>query len=200
MRPHHRHVVHDLRFPTSDLLDGSDAMNPDPDYSAAYVVLTTDDPALTGHGMTFTIGRGNEVCCAAIEAMRARRRARPRRARSRSRRVLALDRRRQPAAVARPREGRHAPGHRGRRQRGVGPVRPPRRQAAVEVPRRSAGRAASWPRSTSATSPTRCTPDEALAMLKATDADAGPSAKPRCWPTATRRTSRRRAGSAIPTT
>ncbi|HVT75859.1 MAG TPA: enolase C-terminal domain-like protein [Acidimicrobiales bacterium] len=62
--------VHDLRFPTSDLLDGSDAMNPDPDYSAAYVVLTTDDPALTGHGMTFTIGRGTEVCCAAIEAMR----------------------------------------------------------------------------------------------------------------------------------
>src|SRR5690349_20493890 len=63
-------AVYDLRFPTSDLLDGSDAMNPDPDYSAAYVVLTTDDPSLTGHGMTFTIGRGTEVCCAAIEAMR----------------------------------------------------------------------------------------------------------------------------------
>jgi L-fuconate dehydratase len=63
-------VVHDLRFPTSDLLDGSDAMNPDPDYSAAYVELHTDDPRLTGHGMTFTIGRGNELCCAAIEAFR----------------------------------------------------------------------------------------------------------------------------------
>ncbi|MEY2468077.1 MAG: L-fuconate dehydratase [Actinomycetota bacterium] len=62
--------VYDLRFPTSDLLDGSDAMNPDPDYSAAYVVLHTSDPELTGHGMTFTIGRGTEVCCAAIEAMR----------------------------------------------------------------------------------------------------------------------------------
>ncbi len=62
--------VHDLRFPTSDLLDGSDAMNPDPDYSAAYVVLHTDQPGLTGHGMTFTIGRGTEICCAAIEAMR----------------------------------------------------------------------------------------------------------------------------------
>ncbi|MEY2426140.1 MAG: L-fuconate dehydratase [Actinomycetota bacterium] len=61
--------VHDLRFPTSDLLDGSDAMNPDPDYSAAYVVLETSEPSLTGHGMTFTIGRGNEICCAAIEAM-----------------------------------------------------------------------------------------------------------------------------------
>ena len=62
--------VHDLRFPTSQALDGSDAMNPDPDYSAAYVVLETDQPGLEGHGLTFTIGRGNEVCCAAIEAMR----------------------------------------------------------------------------------------------------------------------------------
>src|SRR5688572_13971254 len=62
--------IYDLRFPTSDLLDGSDAMNPDPDYSAAYVVLDTDEPGLRGHGMTFTIGRGTEVCCAAIEAMR----------------------------------------------------------------------------------------------------------------------------------
>lgn len=61
--------VHDLRFPTSQHLDGSDAMNPDPDYSAAYVVLETD-AGLEGHGLTFTIGRGNEVCCAAIEAMR----------------------------------------------------------------------------------------------------------------------------------
>lgn len=62
--------VHDLRFPTSRSLDGSDAMNPDPDYSAAYVVLETDHPALQGHGLTFTIGRGNEICCAAIAAMR----------------------------------------------------------------------------------------------------------------------------------
>ena len=45
-------------------------MNPDPDYSAAYVELVTDDPALRGQGMTFTIGRGNELCCAAIEAFR----------------------------------------------------------------------------------------------------------------------------------
>ncbi|HEV3226016.1 MAG TPA: enolase C-terminal domain-like protein [Acidimicrobiales bacterium] len=63
-------VVRDLRFPTSDLLDGSDAMNPDPDYSAAYVELHTDHPELRGFGMTFTIGRGNELCCAAIEAFR----------------------------------------------------------------------------------------------------------------------------------
>lgn len=61
---------YDLRFPTSQSLDGSDAMNPDPDYSAAYVVLSTDSPNLEGHGLTFTIGRGNEICCAAIEALR----------------------------------------------------------------------------------------------------------------------------------
>jgi L-fuconate dehydratase len=59
--------AHDIRFPTSQHLDGSDAMNPDPDYSAAYAVLRTDDGA-EGHGFTFTIGRGTEVCVAAIEA------------------------------------------------------------------------------------------------------------------------------------
>lgn len=61
-------TAYDLRFPTSRLLDGSDAMNPDPDYSAAYVVLHTDSD-LSGYGFTFTIGRGNEVCVAAIEAL-----------------------------------------------------------------------------------------------------------------------------------
>lgn len=58
--------TYDLRFPTSLHLDGSDAMNPDPDYSAAYVVLRTNSPQLSGHGMTFTIGRGNELCVQAI--------------------------------------------------------------------------------------------------------------------------------------
>ena len=63
-------VSHDIRFPTSRHLDGSDAMNPDPDYSAAYVILKTDHPDRTeGHGLTFTIGRGNEVCVAAIDAI-----------------------------------------------------------------------------------------------------------------------------------
>ena len=61
--------VQDIRFPTSRSLDGSDAMNPDPDYSAAYVILKTNDPALEGHGLTFTIGRGNELCVAAIDAL-----------------------------------------------------------------------------------------------------------------------------------
>jgi L-fuconate dehydratase len=63
--------THDLRFPTSKTLDGSDAMNPNPDYSAAYVILETDHPTtLSGHGFTFTIGRGNELCVQAIEAFR----------------------------------------------------------------------------------------------------------------------------------
>ncbi|MFI6701543.1 enolase C-terminal domain-like protein [Streptomyces sp. NPDC050509] len=61
--------VHDIRFPTSEQLDGSDAMNPDPDYSAAYVVLRTQD-GTEGHGFCFTIGRGNDVTAAAIEALR----------------------------------------------------------------------------------------------------------------------------------
>ena len=61
----------DLRFPTSLLRDGSDAMNPDPDYSAAYVILGTDG-GLEGHGLAFTIGRGTEIVVAAIEALRSR--------------------------------------------------------------------------------------------------------------------------------
>ncbi|HXV60522.1 MAG TPA: L-fuconate dehydratase [Vicinamibacteria bacterium] len=58
----------DLRFPTSRDRDGSDAMHPDPDYSAAYVVLDTD-AEVAGHGLTFTIGRGNELCVAAIDIL-----------------------------------------------------------------------------------------------------------------------------------
>jgi L-fuconate dehydratase len=64
--------AYDIRFPTSRALDGSDAMNPDPDYSAAYVILRTDAPngsTPEGHGLTFTIGRGNELCVAAARAL-----------------------------------------------------------------------------------------------------------------------------------
>jgi len=61
-------LVRDIRFPTSRQLDGSDAMNPDPDYSAAYVVIETD-AGLEGHGLAFTIGRGNEVVVAAVRAL-----------------------------------------------------------------------------------------------------------------------------------
>ena len=64
--------TYDIRFPTSRELDGSDAMNPDPDYSAAYLVLRTDaGDGLEGHGFAFTIGRGNDVQVAAINALRA---------------------------------------------------------------------------------------------------------------------------------
>ena len=63
--------VLDLRFPTSIGGDGSDAMNPDPDYSAAYVILRTDRAdGLEGHGLTATIGRGTEVVVAAVTALR----------------------------------------------------------------------------------------------------------------------------------
>ncbi|HET7473124.1 MAG TPA: L-fuconate dehydratase [Candidatus Limnocylindrales bacterium] len=62
--------VLDVRFPTSRSLDGSDAMNPDPDYSAAYVVIRTDaGDGLEGHGFTFTIGRGTEVVVSAVRAL-----------------------------------------------------------------------------------------------------------------------------------
>ncbi len=63
-----RVTAKDIRFPTSRSLDGSDAMHTDPDYSAAYVILHTDSE-YEGHGMTFTIGRGNELCVAAIESL-----------------------------------------------------------------------------------------------------------------------------------
>lgn len=60
--------IKDVRFPTSRSLDGSDAMNPDPDYSAAYLIIETDSE-YEGHGLTFTIGRGNELCVQAIESL-----------------------------------------------------------------------------------------------------------------------------------
>ena len=63
-----RAEIIDLRFPTSEEQHGSDAVHVDPDYSAAYVVLHTDAP-IAGHGLTFTIGRGNEIVCQAIESL-----------------------------------------------------------------------------------------------------------------------------------
>lgn len=64
----HYEVV-DLRFPTSDEAHGSDAMHTDPDYSAAYVVLKTDDASLEGHGLTFTLGRGTDLCVGAVRQL-----------------------------------------------------------------------------------------------------------------------------------
>ncbi|OAA64220.1 mandelate racemase muconate lactonizing enzyme family protein [Niveomyces insectorum RCEF 264] len=68
-------VTRDVRFPTSLDKTGSDAMNAAGDYSAAYCILETDS-AHTGHGMTFTIGRGNDIVCAAIDYLAARLRGR----------------------------------------------------------------------------------------------------------------------------
>jgi L-fuconate dehydratase len=68
-----RFTTRDIRFPTSRELDGSDAMNPDPDYSAAYVIFETDGgEEHEGHGLAFTIGRGNDLCVAAIDQIAAR--------------------------------------------------------------------------------------------------------------------------------
>ncbi len=64
-------VARDIRFPTSRELDGSDAVNTDPDYSAAYVILKTNHPdGLEGHGLTFTTGRGTEVCVSMVQALK----------------------------------------------------------------------------------------------------------------------------------
>ena len=60
--------VQDLRFPTSLALDGSDASHPDPDYSAVYVTLVTD--SLKGFGISFTLGRGNEIVMHCVDSLR----------------------------------------------------------------------------------------------------------------------------------
>lgn len=63
------YLVRDVRFPTSDDRHGSDAMNDAPDYSSSYITLNTDIPGLQGHGLAFTIGRGNEICCTALNSI-----------------------------------------------------------------------------------------------------------------------------------
>ena len=147
----------DVRFPTSRHLDGSDAMNPDPDYSAAYVVIGTDaGDGLEGHGFAFTIGRGNDVQVAAIRALEPF--------------VVGLPideplasmgdvwrtaRARLAAALARSREGRDAHGDLRRGQRALGPRRQARGQAALGAARRRCRRRSSSRSWTSATSPTR---------------------------------------------
>ena len=60
--------IMDVRFPTSDTLDDSDATNKDPDYSAAYISLRCEQGD-SGYGLIFTIGRGNDLCCEAVRAM-----------------------------------------------------------------------------------------------------------------------------------
>ena len=169
----------DLRFPTSQSLDGSDAMNPDPDYSRGLCDPRHRQAALEGHGLTFTIGRGNDICCAAIEAMRHL--------------VVGLDLdwiKENPG-----RFWRHLTGD--SQLRWIGPDKGAMhlatgavvnavwdllgqgsRQAGLAAGRRDDARSSSSRSSTSATSPTRITPDEALAILPQRRGRARPSASP----------------------
>ena len=187
-----------MRFPTSRHLDGSDAMNPFPDYSAAYVVLRTS-AGREGYGLAFTVGRGNDVQVAGHPgAGAAGGRATGRRPRQRPRRAVAPADRRQPAALARAGEGRHPHGRLGRAQRVLGPGRPRGRQAPVEAAGRPDARSRSCPWSTSGTCATR-SPRTTRSACSARPPPAGPSARRRCSSAATRRTRRRRGGSATTT-
>ncbi len=118
-------VTHDIRFPTSADARRLGCDERSPDYSAAYVVLRTDHPdGLEGHGLTFTTGRGNELCVAAIESLRGFVEGRTLESIDRGLRgVLGIDRGRRTAPLGRTREGCHPPGDRGDRQRRLGPVR-----------------------------------------------------------------------------
>ena len=134
----------DIRFPTSRWLDGSDAMHTDPDYSAAYVVLRTDaGDGLEGHGLTFTSGRGTEVCVAAIRALEPL-------VVGRTLEEIAADMRgfwRSLASDSQlrwlgPEKGVDPPRHGGGRQRRLGSLGEARGQAALEAARRHVARGA----------------------------------------------------------
>ena len=191
-------ITYDVRFPTSRTGAGSDAMNPDPDYSAAYVALETDDPAgLTGHGLTFTIGRGTEVCVAAIEALAPHVvGATVEELIARPRRILAAPRHRHAAALARAGEGRDPSGDRGDRERRLGSVREARGEAALEAARRPVARADRRRASTSATSTTRSRPTRRSRSSAATSATKAEREQRSASPRASPRTRPRPAGSA----
>ena len=138
----------DVRFPTSEQLDGSDAMNPDPDYSAAYLSLATDaGDGLVGAGFVFTTGRGNNIAAEAIQTVAddARRRVGRGPAGRHGRHLPALRLRPAPA-LARTGEGRHAHGHRRRGQRAVGSQGQAGRAAAVAARLGDVTRGAGRPR------------------------------------------------------
>ena len=145
--------TYDIRFPTSRELDGSDAMNPDPDYSAAYVVLRTDAAdGHEGHGFAFTIGRGNDVQAAAIAALRPYLVGRPlERTLADMGAIVARAGARLTTALARPGEGRHAHGDLRGGQRVVGPQGQAGRAAPLAAAGRHVARRRSSRSSTSAT-------------------------------------------------
>jgi len=124
-------TTYDVRFPTSRSGAGSDAMNPDPDYSAAYVALETDDPGgLTGHGADLhDRPRHRDLRGRDRGTLAARRRGERRRSRRRPRRAVAAPRHRLAAPLAGAREGGYPPGDGSDRQRRLGPVRQGRGQA-----------------------------------------------------------------------
>ena len=192
----------DVRFPTSRELDGSDAMNVDPDYSAAYVVLRTDAPdGLEGHGFAFTIGRGNEVQVAAIDALAPL--------------VVGLELERG-ARRHRARFSRHLTGD--SQLRWLGPEKGVIHMAAAAVVNavwdlcakregkplwkllaRHDPRADRRRSSTSATSTDALTPDEALALLREREPGRAERERALLERRAARPTRPRRAGSATPT-
>ena len=102
----------DVRFPTARAHDGSDAMNPDPDYSTAYVILHTGDPTFEGHGFAFTIGEGTDIVVAAIRTLGTHLEGMDlEEAFADMGAVLPGPHRHQPPALAGPGEGRHPPRH-----------------------------------------------------------------------------------------
>ena len=198
-------TVEDVRFPTSLTADGSDAMNKDGDYSAAYVVLHTDGVdsvgvPLAGHGLTFTIGRGNDIVAAAavhqaqllvgldVATMAADMGA--------VYRLLTSD---SPTAVARAGEGRRPPVPGRRVERRLGPGRPARRQAAVATARRHVPRATRRHRRP-ALPVRRADPRRGTGHPAGQGGHAGPTASPSSTAPATPPTPPRPAGSATATT
>ena len=189
----------DIRFPTSRWLDGSDAMHPDPDYSAAYVVLRTDDPARPRGPRPDVHDRPRHRGLRRRDRTRSSPSSSGARSRSITRDMRGFWRSlviRHPAALARPREGRDPPGDRGGRQRRLGPVGEARGEAALEAARRTCRRRSSSGASTSATSTTRSTPEEAVDLLRARAPGRDEREREIALSRVSRRTRRRPAGSA----
>ena len=126
----------DLRFPTSQSLDGSDAMNPDPDYSAAYVILDTRQRHRGARADLHDRARQRHLLRRDRGDAASGGRARARLGEGKSRPLLASPHRRQPVALDRPGQGRHASRHRRGGQRRLGSVGQGSRQAGVAAGRR----------------------------------------------------------------
>ena len=193
--------VRDIRTPTSRTLAGSDAVHTDPDYSATYVVLSTDArDGLEGHGMTFTLGRGNEVVRrGGPRAAASRRRLEVRRHRRRPRRLLGAAYVRESASMDRSGERRDPSRDGGDRKCGLGSLRQSRAQAGVETRRRHDARAVRRMHRLPLSHRRAHSRRRARHPARANSRRAA-NAKRRCARTATRPTSRPPDGWVIPTT